>query len=158
MADPSTSTSTSTDSTTSNKVITTAAELAQLRNEGKTLSTQELKELNARVKALEEMARIEDRLRVLENRKRSRTDETIDDQSTNAPVEPSEAIARPSRGSTRDPPSSRGHHPSTNQLAEPNSSDSSSSSTYHRHKQPCYTKGIKVTPSYTLKVTSSLRE
>ena len=54
--------------TTSNKGITTAVELEQLRNEGKTLTLQELKELNTRVKALEEMARIEDRLRLLENR------------------------------------------------------------------------------------------
>ncbi len=29
---------------------------------------------------------------------------------------------------------------------------------YYRHKRVRYTKGIKVTPSYTLKVSSSLRE
>jgi single-stranded DNA-specific DHH superfamily exonuclease len=53
--------------------VNTAADLARLRDEGRPLSSQELKELNTRVKALEEMARLEDRLRALENRKRSRT-------------------------------------------------------------------------------------
>jgi len=52
--------------------VNTAADLARLRDEGRPLSSQELKELNTRVKALEEMARLEDRLRALENRKRSR--------------------------------------------------------------------------------------
>ena len=52
--------------------VNTAANLAKLHDEGRTLSSQELKELNTRVKALEEMARLEDRLRTLENRKRSR--------------------------------------------------------------------------------------
>ena len=51
--------------------VNTAADLTKLRTEGKPLTTQELKELNARVKAFEEMARIEDRLRLLENRKRT---------------------------------------------------------------------------------------
>ena len=46
---------------------TTAADLAKLRNEGRPLSSQELKELSTRVKALEEMARLEDRLRALES-------------------------------------------------------------------------------------------
>ena len=50
--------------------VTTAADLAKLRAEGKPLTSQELKELNARIKAFKEMARIEDRLRLLENRKR----------------------------------------------------------------------------------------
>ena len=47
--------------------INTAADLARLRNEGKTLTPQELKELSARVKALEEMAKVEDWLRALES-------------------------------------------------------------------------------------------
>ena len=50
--------------------VTTVADLARLRTEGKPLTSQELKELNARIKAFKEMARIEDRLRLLENRKR----------------------------------------------------------------------------------------
>ena len=40
--------------------VNTAADLARLRNEGKTLTPQELKELSARIKALEEIAKIED--------------------------------------------------------------------------------------------------
>ena len=50
--------------------VTTAADLAKLRAEGKPLTSQELKDLNARIKAFEEMVRMEDRLRLLENRKR----------------------------------------------------------------------------------------
>ncbi len=40
--------------------VNTAADLARLRNDGKLLTSQELKELNARIKALEDMARMED--------------------------------------------------------------------------------------------------
>ena len=47
--------------------INTAADIARLREEGRTLNTQELKELNTRLKALEEIAQIEDRFRLLEN-------------------------------------------------------------------------------------------
>ena len=50
--------------------VNTAADLARLRDEGWLLSSQELKELNTRVKALEEIAKLEDRLKALENRKR----------------------------------------------------------------------------------------
>jgi hypothetical protein len=50
--------------------VTTAADLARLQAEGKPLTSQELKELNTRIKAFKEMARIEDRFRLLENRKR----------------------------------------------------------------------------------------
>ena len=46
--------------------VSTAADLARLRNKGRILSSQELKELSARVKALEEIARLEDRLKALE--------------------------------------------------------------------------------------------
>jgi len=47
--------------------VNTAADLARLRNEGKILTPQELKELSARIKALEEMAKMEDRLKALES-------------------------------------------------------------------------------------------
>ena len=50
--------------------IRTADDLRRLIDKGKTLTTQELKELNIRIKAFEEMARMEDRLKLLENRKR----------------------------------------------------------------------------------------
>ena len=50
--------------------VNTAANLARLRDEGRLLSSQELKELNTRVKALEEMAKLEDWLKALENQKR----------------------------------------------------------------------------------------
>ena len=58
--------------------VNTAADLARLRDEGRTLNTQELKELTTRIKALEEIAQLEDRLRNLENRKRPRPANTKD--------------------------------------------------------------------------------
>src|SRR6202035_5227819 len=68
----------STTSDNSSREVNTAADLDKLRNAGKPLSSQELKELNARIKAFEEMARMEDRLRALESRKRPRSQESSD--------------------------------------------------------------------------------
>ena len=56
--------------------VNTAADLAKLRNDGKLLTSQELKELNTRIKTFEEIARMEDRLRALESRKRLRSQES----------------------------------------------------------------------------------
>jgi len=82
--------------------INTAADLARLRNEGKTLTPQELKELSARIKALEEMAKMEDRLRALESRKRPRSQESSEQtflpEDLTASNRPAEAPL-PSRGS-----------------------------------------------------------
>ena len=78
--------------------VNTAADLARLRNEGRILSSQELKELSARVKALEEMARLEDRLKALETRKHPRPVEIEDDQPERY---------KPERSTN---PSSLGHH------------------------------------------------
>src|SRR6266536_2387668 len=50
--------------------VTTAADLAKLRAEGKPLTSQERRELNTRIKAFEDMAQMEDRLWTLEKRKR----------------------------------------------------------------------------------------
>src|SRR5436190_3242586 len=58
--------------------INTAADLARLQNEGKILTPQELKELSARIKALEEMAKMEDQLKALESRKRPRSHKSSD--------------------------------------------------------------------------------
>jgi hypothetical protein len=94
--------------TTSNnsRAVNTAANLAKLRNDGKPLSSQELKELNARIKAFEEMAKMEDRLKALENRKRPRSQESSD--LTLPPEAP-----MPSRGSSSHQQTHRGsssHH------------------------------------------------
>jgi len=56
--------------------VNTTANLAKLYNASKPLSSQELKELNARIKAFEEMARMEDQLRALESRKQPRSQES----------------------------------------------------------------------------------
>ena len=53
--------------------IRIAADLAKLRADSQTLNSQELEELSTRIQALEEMAKLEDRLKVLENRKRPRS-------------------------------------------------------------------------------------
>ena len=158
-----------TTSDNSSQEINTAADLAKLRNAGKPLSSQEIKELNARIKAFEEIARMEDRLRALENRKRPKSQESSD---LTLPPEDPTAHTRlaeaplPSGGPSSQrqtaplPSRSSSSHQRTYGRSETDDSDSSSSTTvtHHRHKRLRYTKGIKVTPSYTLKVSSSLRE
>ena len=95
------------------------------------------------------MARMEDRFKLLENRKRQRPTEDPDDY-------PGSSFERQN---TEHPPSALGHHSVARPSIELRDSESSSSDTIpHRYKRQRYTKGIKVTPSYTLKVSSSLRE
>jgi hypothetical protein len=67
-----------TSASSSTMEVTTAADLAKLRAEGKPLTSQELKELNVQIKAFKEMARIEDRLRLLENWKRQHNLEALE--------------------------------------------------------------------------------
>jgi hypothetical protein len=92
-----------TSSDNSSQKVNTAADLAKLRNAGKPLTSQELKELNARIKAFEEMARLEDRLRALESRKRpilqDSSELTLPPEDPTAPTRPSEAPL-PSGGSS----------------------------------------------------------
>jgi hypothetical protein len=98
---------------------------------------------------------MEDYLRALESQKRPRSQEssdpTLPPENPTAPIRLSEALL-PLEGSS----SYRRNHG----RSERDDSDSSSSTTttYHRYKRQRYTKGIKVTPSYTLRVSSSLRE
>jgi len=151
-ADDATSTTTTTNSS---RVVNTAADLARLRNNGKPLTSQELKELNTRIKAFEEMARMEDRLKALESRKRPRSELS---SSVLPPEEPTAGLPPSNRGS-RDPSSHYNHPTTIRPSIEQDDSDSSSSNTVeHPQKRRRFTKGIKVTPSYTLKVSSSLRE
>jgi hypothetical protein len=129
--------------------VNTATDLARLRSEGRLLSSQELKELNARVKALEEMAKLEDRLRALENRKRPRSTDT----ESQPERQPDDDYDEPTH------PSSLGRYSIVRPSIELEDSESSSSGTIQRpNKRRRYTKGIKVTPGYILKVSSSLRE
>jgi hypothetical protein len=147
--------------------VNTAADLAKLRNDGKLLTSQELKELNARIKTFEEMARLEDRLRALESRKRPRSQESSDltlppeDPTTHRLVEAPLPSGGPSSQRQTAPLPSRSsssHHRTHTRSSDDSDSSSSTTVTHHRHKRQRYTKGIKVTPSYTLKVSSSLRE
>ena len=142
--------------TDSSREVNTAADLARLRNAGKPLTSQELKEINARLKAFEEMAKMEERFKVLEGRKRPRIEAS---ESAILPIDP---VARPhsSNRSPGNPSSSQGPRTNMHPSIELDDLDSSSSNTitYHNYKRHRFARGIKVTPSYTLKVSSSLRE
>ena len=157
--------------------VNTAADLARLRDEGRTLNVRELKELTTRIKALEEMAQLEDHLRTLERKrhrsadtedqlehqldshepKRSATERSVNPERSANPersVHP-ECSANPERSANLS--GSLGQHAIIRHSIESDDSESSSSDTIqHRHKQQRYTKGIKVIPSYTLKISSSL--
>ena len=61
------------DTTGRSREVNTTADLARLRAEGTLLTASEIKELNNRLKTLEEMAKMEDRFRQLKKRKRSST-------------------------------------------------------------------------------------
>ena len=117
---------------------------------------QELKELNSRIKAFKEMARMEDQLRALESRKRPR--------SQGSPEFPEDTIAPPRLSKAPLPSrSSLGHRqthvrPSIEIDSSSSNSSTSSTITYHCHKRQRLTRGIKITLSYTLKVNSSLQE
>ena len=134
---------------------TTAADLARLRNEGRPLSSQELKELSTRVKALEEMARLEDRLKALESQKRPRfttTEDQLDRQLDGQPDRQPDPYKLERSSTSR-------HHSIIQPSIELDNSNSSSSDTMlHQHKRRHFTKGIRITPSYTLRVSSSLKE
>jgi hypothetical protein len=135
--------------------INTAADLARLRNEGRSLSSQELKELSTRIKALEEMARLEDRLRALENRKHPRSIGTED--QLNHQLSRQLDSSEPERSVHLSNASQ--HYSAIQPSIELDNSESSSSDTIlHQHKRRRYTKGIRITPSYTLRASSSLRE
>ncbi len=67
----------SSSNTPSGHKITTAADITRLRNEGKILTPQEIRELNTWIKALEDIAKLEDQLRSLEDHKRQRTIEDL---------------------------------------------------------------------------------
>jgi hypothetical protein len=139
------------------RIIHTAADIARLQAEGQVLTAQELEELNSRIKALKEMARLGDRLRALENRKR--TSEAIEDRpdQPDQPDQPSPVI--PLNQPYLSDSSSR-HQPNLirQSIELGDHSDSSDTVVYRRRKRARYKRGIKVTPSYTLKISSSLRE
>ena len=102
------------------------------------------------------MAQLEDRLRALENRKRPRSQEssklTLPPEDPTAPTRPAEAPL-PSRGSF----SHRQTHVRSSTKLDDSDTSSTTTVTY-RYKRRRFTKRIKVTLSYTLKVSSSLRE
>ena len=105
------------------------------------------------------MAWLEDRLKALENRKRPRlydTEDNTEDQPEDQPEgQPEE---QPEDQSGHRPSRSTGRHVSVYPSIELSDSESSSSDTIrHYHKQHRYTKGIKINPSYTLRISSSLR-
>jgi hypothetical protein len=146
------STSASAPAPRTGREINTAADLARLRAKGTMLTATELKELNARIKTLEDMAKLEDRLRLLENRKRT------SDAVTGAASQDDPFIQNPSLAL-----GFSGYQASAiRQSIKPGGSDHSESSSEtvnrHCHKRQRNNHGIKIILSYTLKVNSSLRE
>ena len=126
--------------------VNIAADLARLRAKGKTITASELKELTTRIKALEEMAKLEDRLRHLENQRR--TSDAI------ASIPSLEEI--PVLGDLTPRPSTRrAIRPSIKRSSSPKSLDATN---HYRYKRQRYNRGIKITLTYTLRVSSSLRE
>jgi len=127
-------------SNNSSREVNTAADLAKLRNDGKPLTSQELKELNARIKAFEEMARMEDRLRALENRKRPRSQESSD--LTLPPEDPTAPSSQ--RQTALLPSGSPSSHCQTHTRSSTKLDDSDSSSsntvTYYCYKRQRFTK------------------
>ena len=111
-------------------------------------------------KALDKLAQIEDRLQVLEGRKRAY--EAIDafvDQSGSA----TGRVDRPPWA--RDSLISSSHHSSSSHAnrastirEQESSSDSDSTPRHPKRARYSYARGIKITPSYTLTTGSSLRE
>jgi hypothetical protein len=94
---------------------------------------------------------LEDRLRALENRKRHRSAGTVEQ------LERQLGSHEPVRSSNL--PSPQDQQLGVRQSIELDDSDSSCSDTIqHRSKRQRYTRGIKVIPSYTLRISSSLRE
>ena len=126
----------------------------------KITNTDEL--IKLQTKALEKLAQIEDRLQVLEGRKRAY--EAIDtsiDQSGSA----TGRIDRPPWA--RDSLISSSHHSSSSYAhanrastirEQESSSDSDSTPRHPKRARYSYARGIKITPSYTLTTGSSLRE
>src|SRR6266487_4918097 len=110
--------------------VTTAADLAKLRADGKPLTSQERRELNTRIKAFEEMAQIEDRLQALESRKRQRPTKDPDND---------EYLGRQEQDQTGESPMNHerilSRHSTIRPSIELEDSESSSSSTLtHRWK------------------------
>ena len=105
-----------------------------------------LAELTARVTALEKIAQIEERITRLESYKR--TSEAIDNLISQL-VPQDQPFLGTSSGHQASPiwPS-----------VEEDTSDSSGITNYRPYKRAYYSRGIKITPSYTLQVSSSLRE
>ena len=141
----------STDSTrTTARDLPTSQDLAHLRSTGKTISPRELKELTTRIKAFKEIVRLEDRLKALENRKRS-------SPHTHEPtISPHR---QPEPQPLSEPEDTEPIRMSTEILDTDTDTDSDQVSRISsHHKRRRTTRGIKVTPSYTLRVNSSLRE
>jgi hypothetical protein len=149
---PGASASTSASALRTSREINTATDLARLRAKGTMLTATELKELNARIKTLEKIAKLEDRLRLLENQKHT-SNAITSAASQGDPFIQNLSLA----------PGFSGYQASViRQLIKPGGSDHSKSSSEtvnrHRHKRQQNNHGIKIIPSYTLKVNSSLRE
>ena len=107
------------------------------------------------------MAKLEDRLKALEKRKRPRSRDPDDrDQQANLQPEllPEQLLPEHQSSSYRARQPSSLHYPIQPLIESDDSESSSPDIVRHRHKRHRYSKGIRITPSYTLRINSSLRE
>ena len=72
--------------------------MARLQNKGKILTPQELKELSTKIKALADMAKMEDQLKALENQKCPRSHESSETLTPGAPLPPRSLYLLPDSG------------------------------------------------------------
>lgn len=145
-----------------------SAALAQLRNEGGSLTPQELRDLKARLKAREELIELERRMRIVEEHERSQIQTQGQRQHQEAteqePTTQQRTRIFEHQGNRRQVAISS--DPSSSSSSDPSSSDSDPDSTNserphrrsQRRRKKNRSKGIKVSPSYTLRIDSSLRE
>jgi hypothetical protein len=126
--------------------LNSLADLLQLMSEGRSLTPQEIKELNARMKVREEMAKLADRMQAFEEHEQSR-------------IRIPEHTQRPSKRSRqiRSDPSSDEESSYPESDTSPDS-DHNSSENEQPSRKKRRTHWIKVTPDYTLSINSSLRE
>jgi hypothetical protein len=126
--------------------IRSAADISRIREQGQVLSAQEIKELNARLRALQEMQRIEKQFQELERQRQVPDLESLRSSEVSPSAQPRTQESQSEY--RRRPTSVPGFTPM----------ESEEERDFRPYKRSRLIKGVKITPSYTLRVTSSLRE
>ena len=132
------------------KETITADDITQLINEGGSLSSQEMKELETHIKNLEKLTALRERLCALEDRDHEQrtyeTSRTIG-HSHRTSQQPAEEVPTEPSSSSESDSSDPEPNPTPDHDPRPK-----------KRKSKSKTKGVKVTPHYTLRIESSFRE